>query len=401
MGNFIAFIIILFIAAALLRIDFFFTLLYLFLGIFILSHLWSKRSLQNLKINRTMQPRAFLGDKIVVTLKINNQSRLPVPWLLLHEVFPVALSTPSFHREVVVLPGKRDHKTHYTLMARKRGYYQIGPLSLTTGDMLGIQNEITGQLEANSLIVYPKIVPITRLNLPAHSPQVTLSTLMPLFQDPARPTGVRDYVPGDNPRHIHWTATAAAGRMLVKQYQPAIARDNAIFLNLSRSDYAKRGYPDTAVELAITVAASLANHMTIVEELPVGLTTRAFDPLAEQAQSFNIPPRKGRGHLMEILDILARAQAIAEDHTFLDTIRREAVHLTWGTTVIVITSAPSEALAQTLLFLKRSGLQVALVIITPREMIYRQKREEAMPNLSVPVFKIQEYKDIEAWTPIM
>jgi uncharacterized protein (DUF58 family) len=267
--------------------------------------------------------------------------------------------------------------------------------------MLGLRPEMSGKLDENSLIVYPRIVPILHLNLPTYSPQVALPTSIPLFQDPARPIGVRDYTPGDNPRNIHWTATAATNRMQVKQFQPAIARDNAIFLNLSRSDYAEHSYPDTAVELAITVAASLANHMTIIEELPVGLTTRALDPLNGEIQSFNIPPRKGRGHLMEILDILARAQSIEEDHVFLETIRREAVHLPWGTTIIVITSAPSEELAETLLFLKRSGFQVALAVVLPREMVYRQKREDVVPNLNVPIFKIQDDKDIEAWAPIM
>jgi uncharacterized protein (DUF58 family) len=311
------------------------------------------------------------------------------------------MSSPSFYREVVSLPGKQSYQSRYTLMARKRGYYNIGPLTLSTGDMLGLRPDMTNELAANSLIVYPRIVPILRLELPTYSPQVTLPTSLPLFQDPARPTGVRAYTPGDNPRHIHWTATAATNQMLVKQFQPAIARDNAIFLNLSRSDYAKRGYPDTAIELAITVAASLANHMTNVEELPVGMMTCAFDPLIERVQSFNVPPRKGRGHLMEILDILARAQSIQEDDNFLATIRREAVHLSWGTTIIVITSIHSEELAQTLLFLKRSGFQVALVVISPREMVYRQTRDEPVPNLKVPTFKIRDEKDIEAWTPIM
>jgi len=401
MGNFIVFILGLFIIAALLRVDFFFTLLYLFLAIFILSHLWSKRVMQNLLVKREMQPRAFWGDKVEVVIKLENRSRLPIPWLLFHEVYPPTLSTPSFYREVVSLPGKQTFQTRYTLNARKRGYYTIGPVTISMGDMLGFRPELTGDLPANSLIVYPRIVPILHLSLPTYSPQVALPTSVPLFQDPARPIGVRAYTPGDNPRHIHWTATAATNQVQVKQFQPAIARDNAIFLNLSRSDYAEHSYPDRAVELAITVAASLANHMTIIEELPVGLITRALDPLTGQTQSFNIPPRKGRGHLMEVLDILARAQAVAEDHTFLETIRREAVHLSWGTTIIVITSAPSEELAKILLFLKRSGFQVALVIISPREMVYRQTREEPMPNLNVAIFRIQDEKDIEAWIPIM
>jgi uncharacterized protein (DUF58 family) len=398
MRKFIPFILLLFILAALLRIDFFFTILYLFVGVYILSHLWLRRVFSQLEIARTLQQRAFLDEKVPVTLKLKNQSRLPILWLMLHEVFPVTLSSPPFFRQVITLEGKASHTVHYSLTARKRGYYQIGPLTLHGGDLLGLRQAQTYTLEADELIVYPKIVSISRLTLPTHSPQVILPTPMPLFQDPARPIGVRDYTPGDNPRHIHWTATAATGQMLVKQFQPAIARDNAIFLNLSRPDYARRGHPESAIELAITVAASLANHIAIFEELPIGLITTALDPLAGCQQQYKLPPRKGRDYLIQILEVLARVQLAETDTHFLEDVRREAVHLSWGTTIIVITSDQSEELSTMLLFLKRSGFQVALVLVDPVRA-YRKMREEPIKSLDLPIFKIRQEKDIEVWSP--
>jgi uncharacterized protein (DUF58 family) len=400
MGNFIYFILILFVLAALFRIDFFFTILYLFVGIYILSHLWSSRVIKRLAISRKMQQRAFLGDRVTVTLDLKNHSRLPIPWLMIHEVFPLTLSSPSFYRQVITLDSRDSHTTQYTLRARKRGYYLIGPTTFHTGDLLGLRRLQNGRLEADYLIVYPRIVPISRLVLLTHSPQVVLPTSIPLFQDPARPIGVRNYTPGDNPRHIHWTATAATGQMLVKQFQPAIARDNAIFLNLSRPDYAERGYPDPAIELAIVVAASLANHMAIIEELPVGLVTTALDPLIGRPQQFKLPPQKGRDHLMQILEILARVQATETDAHFLDTIRQETVHLSWGTTVIVVTSHQSEELAKTLLLLKRSGLRITLVLVDPPRP-HGWTQEETIEELELPIFKIRQDKDIEVWSPMV
>jgi uncharacterized protein (DUF58 family) len=398
MRKFIPFILVLFILAALLRIDFFFTILYLFVGVYVLSQFWLRRVFNQLEISRTLQKRAFLGESVPVTLRLKNQSRLPLLWLMLHEVLPLTLSSPSFFRQVITLEGQASHTVHYSLAARKRGYYQIGPLTLHSGDLLGFGRAQTYRLKADYLIVYPKIVSISRLTLPTHSPQVILPTPMPLFQDPARPIGVRDYTPGDNPRHIHWTATAATGQMLVKQFQPAIARDNAIFLNLSRSDYAQRGYPESAIELAITVAASLVNHIAIFEELPIGLITTALDPLAERQQQFKLPPRKGRDYLIQTLEVLARVQPAETDTHFLEGIRREAVHLSWGTTIIVITSHQSEELSKTLLFLKRSGFQVALVLVDPVRA-YRKMYEEPIKSLDLPIFKIRQEKDIEVWSP--
>ncbi len=288
MGNFIFFIVILFILAAILRIDFFFTILYLFIGVYFMARFWSRRVLKKLKIQRVFQQRAFLGERVTVTLQLENLSRLPVPWLMLNDSFSTVLSSPPFFREVIALGSKARQSLQYTLSARRRGYYLIGPLLLETGDLLGINRRINGQVEANHLIVYPKILSISQLGLPTHSPQVILSTTTPLFRDPTRIIGVQNYVPGDNPRHIHWPASATTGQVLVKQFQTAIARDNAIFLNLDRADYGRPGQADISIELAIVVAASLAHHALILEDLPLGLVTTAIDPLSKSRENFRL-----------------------------------------------------------------------------------------------------------------
>jgi uncharacterized protein (DUF58 family) len=393
-GGFIIFILALFALAALLRIDFFFSILYLFVGVYLAVHFWSRRVLKQIRISRSLTQRAFLGDHVSVVLTVENLSRLPIPWLLLNESLPVALTSPPFRQEVITLGGRASYQLQYTLLARQRGYYLVGPLLLQSGDLLGFRRQLTSSFESDYLIIYPKIIPIAQLGLPTHSPQVTLPTPVPLFQDPARITGVQPYHPGDNPRHIHWTASAAAGQVLVKQFQPAIARDNAIFLNLDRTDYARYGYPDSAIELAITVAASLASHMLGFEKLPVGLATTAFDPLSQERRSFYLPPRKGRDQLIQILEVLARVQA-ATDIQFLDRLRREAVHLSWGTTLMVITSGESEELLETLVLLKKSGLQPTLALVQPPGRL--QTRLERIQNLNLPVYRIQREKEIEVW----
>jgi hypothetical protein len=103
---------------------------------------------------------------------------------------------------------------------------------------------------------------------------------------------------------------------------------------------------------------------------------------------------------MQILEILARVQATETDAHFLDTIRQERVHLSWGTTVIVVTSHQSEELAKTLLLLKRSGLRVTLILVDPPRA-HRRTQEESIEELELPVFKIRQDKDIEIWSPMV
>ncbi len=395
MGNFIIFILVLFFLAAILRIDFFFTILYLFVGVYIVSHIWSRRVLKQLKIQRKLEQRVFQGETVTVSLTLENPGLLPIPWLLLNDTFSTVLSSPPFFRQVITLDNRSSQSLHYTLTARRRGYYPIGPLTLETGDLLGINRRVVGTYKADSLIVYPKILPITRLKLPTHSPQVVLPTTVPLFRDPTRIIGVQNYVWGDNPRHIHWPASAATGEIVVKQFQTAIARDNAIFLNMNRVDYGRPGQADVAIELAIVAAASLAHHIVVLEELPVGLITTALDPIIKDRQRFQLRPAKGRGHLMQILEVLARID-ICEESDFLSNLRQEVIHLSWGSTVIIISSIESEALLETILFLKRSGLRVTLVLAQPEAYGYVQPKQAT--TLGIPTFYIKKEKDIEAWS---
>jgi uncharacterized protein (DUF58 family) len=292
---------------------------------------------------------------------------------------------------VISLPGRACHTFSYGLVARRRGYYQVGPLVVQSGDLLGIRQQDFGRVPADYLIVYPRIKSMSELHLPTHSPQPVLQTPIPIFEDSSRMLGVRDYQWGDNPRYIHWAATASTGNVMVKQFQPAIARDSAIFLNLIRSDY-ERSVREGAIELAIVVVASLANHMIMHEKLPVGLDTMAMDPLTQEEQHFKLPARKEKAQLLQILEVLARVQPI-DNGQFIDHLRQQSVHLSWGSTIVVITNQDSETLIHTLLWLKQTGYNPTLILVRP------QRKLALTTEAVVPTFNVWDEKDIEAWSP--
>ncbi len=391
MSNFFIFIIALFILAAVLRVDFFFTVAYFFAAIYLVSRVWSKRMIAQLTVRRNLVNRAFLGDDIDVTLRLENLGWLPIPWLMIHDVYPIELAVMPQFKEVISLKGHATHIAHYQLRARRRGYYEIGPLRLNAGDLLGLHHWQHEPVAAEPVIVYPKICTITQRHLHTQSPQPVLPTSVPIFEDPSRITGVRGYTWGDNPRHIHWTATASTGQMMVKQFQPAIARETAIFLNMAPTD-GSRSEQRLGTELAITTAASLAHHIVTVEKLPVGLHTLAVDPLTEAVQRFSLPTRKGREQLRHMLDILARIQAVEEEEVpFSEWLQREMIHLSWGTTLVVITHTTSASLLGVLHGARQSGFTPVLVFIRSHQW------HQEVASFAGPVVDIWEEKDIERW----
>ncbi len=392
MSRYVAFLLGLFVIAAVLRIDFFFTVGYLLFALYVLGRLWVRRGLLGLRLTRTYTGRAFTGDDVLVRVTLHNTSRLPVPWVQTHESLPVELIAPPFHREVFTLAAGEQRYFEYELHCRKRGVYPLGPLKAQAGDLLGLEASQETELPPEPMVVYPQVIHMTRLGVPTHSPLVALPAGMPLFEDPARVTGVREYQRGDSPRRIHWTATASAGRLLVKQYQPAIARETMLCLDMNAEAYPLRRRSE-ASELAVVVAASLANHIIVRERLPVGFDTEAASALSPKPAPVFLPARRERGHLMSVLEALARVQ-LAEAQPLAERLRRVRSRLAWGTTVIAITGAADPALFDSLAALRHAGLVVALVLVQATLTPEAQARAAL---LGVPIRPVWREKDLEGW----
>lgn len=354
--------------------------------------------MRHLHIERHYVNRAFPGDRVTVKVIVRNTSWLPIPWLEVHESLPVALASPPSQRQVLSIGAHATADLQYTLHCNQRGYYELGPLTAQTGDLLGLFSPSRIEVRSEPLIVYPRVLPLERLGLPTRAPHVQLLAPSALFEDPARIMGIRDYEPGDPLRRIHWTATAARGKLAVKQYQPAIARETLICLDLDRNDYGRRQVY-TATELAIVAAASLATHIITVEKLPTGFATAAHDPLTGDKGSppvrFYLPPRSERSHLMNILEVLARIE-VSEDTGFLNLLHHESTKLAWGSTITVITGKESEELHDTLARLRRAGFAVSLILIQPAYTPAHVRSRARL--LGIPVHRIWRERDFsETW----
>ncbi len=392
MRNYIAFLLALLAIAVVLRVSFFFTVFFFLAGTYVLARLWIHQASRNVRVSRSFTDRAFTGDDVDVTLTVENRGLLPVPWLRLGESVPVHLLAAPFPAQVISL-GPRGRKVFtYRLRCHHRGYYRIGPLSLEAGDLLGIETTVLPPGPAHRMIVYPRVVPIRKLGLPTHSPLVSLPATSRLFEDPSRVMGVRDYHRGDSPRRIHWTATARASKLVVKQYQPAIARETMIFLDLDREHYGlHRRYE--ATETAISAAASIASHVILQEGLPAGLVTRGLDPLVGEVRTVHVPPRSERAHLMaNVLELLARIEA-TDGGDFAGLVERQSAGLSWGATVVAITGERDPGLTSALLQLRRGGFAVSLVVVDPRRG--PASREWEMGAGSVPSYTVWEDEDLE------
>jgi Protein of unknown function DUF58 len=346
------------------------------------SWVWQRYCLNGLGYRRSLgQVRAMFGEEVSLTLEIVNDKPLPLAWLEIEDMVPgVGLSLTPAHVGPSHIPGRRllgillsvrwyeRVRRHYRVLCGARGFHAFGPATLRTGDVFGLATqeiEIPGE---DYLLVYPKIVPLERLGLPARNPfgDVPLRRQW-LFEDPMRTVGVRDYRPGDNPRRLHWKATARApGQALqVKLFEPTTTHRLHILLNISTGgpNWSWQGYDPEVLEAAIATAASVANWATERGFL-IGLAANA--KLFRSSAAVRIPPSRDPRQLMHVLEALAKLVPMPTmaAETLVELEGRE---LAYGTTVVMITAFANQDLVHQLQRLRRAGHQPAMLLITSAE----------------------------------
>lgn len=351
----------LFVLAAALRSELFFYLLYLVAGLQIAARLWVWRGARRVSWRRVAPPAAFPEEPLEVELEIANASLLPLPWLAIHESIPPALRTPPAVREVLSLaPGER-RTLRYTLSGQQRGYYRLGPMRVELGDVLGFGEQAVHGDTTTPITIYPRVLPLHELGLPAALPYGTMAAQQRLFTDPARPAGLRPYQPTDGVRQIDWKSTARAGAPMVRRHQPAIALETMVALAFSPDDYPRRFAYDL-MERAASAAASIAVFLGERSQA-VGLCATGIDA-ATGAPLAAIPSGAGRAHLIALLGALGRLEP-AQGAALPALLPQAASGLGWGGTLVVITGRCDRDLIAALLPMRRRGLSVALVLAEP------------------------------------
>lgn len=404
--------------ALLLRVDFIYYVLYVAVGVFVWSQWSGSRALRNLVAERRFARRAFLGEIVDITIRLTNNSRLALPWVQFSESVPpeLRLEDPTSH--VVTLHGRQTVEHSYRVRAQQRGYYQIGPLRLRSGDLFGLSKSRLGLLAPEYLTVYPRIIPLTRLGIPSRLPFGTIASKQRLFEDPARPMGIRPFRSGDSLRRMNWKASARIQQLQVRTLEPAISLETALYLDLNSEAFERRNRQHST-EWAIVLAASLASHL-IGQRQAVGLATSGVDPLRSEsaereyseasgrlqfntaagwaATRANIPPairpRTGREQLMKMLEQLARIES-APTVPFESWAPESSVHLSWGVTIMAITAAGTDSICNTLHQLTKRGFNAILIAVEP-DYNFGRVRDRAR-RMGFQALNVSGPKTLDEW----
>jgi uncharacterized protein (DUF58 family) len=381
--------------------------MYVLLGLLVVSRVMARNWIGKLTATRTCRLigrdgdegpsglTAEIGDKVSVRLILRNGGAIPVPWVLLEDLLPGQSLDKRFPKfkikgkrlQLAMFRGGGEKEMKYTLEFLSRGYFQIGPLTLESGDLFGLHRRFRVETEPKFVLVYPKVVGLTGYDLTSRRPIGDVRMTHRLYEDPTRIAGVRAYEAGDPLNRVHWRATARTGTLHSKVYEPSTLAGATVLLDFHQAGYHRQGEPVRS-ELAVTTAASLANAVCEMGQ-QVGLVTNgrdaadrirreghAHDPRtrraaqksaamtekSERLQPQIVPTRRGVEQLQRIRETLARVE-LTDGLTFAELVTDTVGRIPRDATVVAVLPQVTLETAIAVGNLRRSGFAVTVVLV--------------------------------------
>jgi uncharacterized protein (DUF58 family) len=320
--------------------------------------------------------RIFSGEETELAIEVRNAKPMPLAWLLVRDALPEGLSlvsedrsegteietSPAVLRDVLVLRWYESVERAYRVRGHRRGIYTFNRAELAAGSLFGLEQRQMRVDRVDRLIVYPKVVPVDELLIPFERPAGPAAAQRRIVEDPLRMSSVREYVPGDSVRHIHWKVSAHRDQLQTKVFDPQASEALVLFADV-QTDHDPYVIVSEYLELVVSATASLAVH-ALDERRSVGLLANGGAP-ESQGWTYVPPsrhPRQGP-QILEALAVLGSFRTLALSQLLV----RARHSLPYGCTVAAVTARTTEPVLLALLTLQDAGHPVLLLTVGDRK----------------------------------
>ncbi|TDW29148.1 DUF58 domain-containing protein [Cryobacterium psychrophilum] len=245
--------------------------------------------------------RVVVGDPVTGRVVIENPARRRLPAVRVEVPVGSALS-------VIPMPslGRLARFSHdFVVPTRRRGLVTVGPVRTVRADPIGLVRKELVWAEKIELRVHPRTISI---------PATSTGLIRDLEGNPTRDlttndvsfNSLREYVPGDERRSIHWKSTAKTGTLMVRQFEETRRSELMVVLGLRDAECAT----DDEFELAVSVAGSLGVR-AIRDDRTVSVSVSALTPpyALRQVTAMRSLSTVTRNRLLDDLSIIERHPA--------------------------------------------------------------------------------------------
>lgn len=212
--------------------------------------------------------RVVVGERAVGRIAVTNTSaRTLLPARI---ELPVGSSFASF--ALPRLAPQAEHDDLFGIPTHRRSVIVVGPVRSVRGDPLGLMRREIRWTDPVDLFVHPRTVALGGSSSGVLRDLEGVESRI-ISADDVSFHALREYVPGDDRRSIHWKTSARTGKLMVRQFEETRRSHLAIALSTNRSDYAEGEKGEDEFELAVSVCGSLGVQ-AIREERDITVLTQ-------------------------------------------------------------------------------------------------------------------------------
>lgn len=324
--------------------------------------------------------RCYAGDQLVMTEKIANEKRLPIPWLRLEAMMPASFSFQT-GEEMGISKGNiyQNHQSVFTMkpftkisrrhfvICQNRGVFQMETVTMTGGDLFNIYSTSQKLPVSIALTVYPAILSDHEMPSNFEVWQGELEVSRWIVEDPFLIVGVRPYGESDPMNRIHWSATARTGDLQVFKQGYSSDPQTMILFNIQESEemWSVVTRPELA-ERGLSYAATAVSYAA-GRGLKAGFAHNAYSEQGDT--SIRIDADYGSVHAEYIMQAMAEVQLkclMPMEQMLRDEADRqedEEVKLDY----LLITAYVSPAMEKQLARLRSAGNRVTVLFIEDKE----------------------------------
>jgi uncharacterized protein (DUF58 family) len=386
-------------------------LLYLGGLLVILAVLLTVFSLRGLLVERQARAqRGSVGDIFEEHFEVSNTSRIPKLWLEVANETNIPNATGS--RILTFLRGKQKRIYTARTWLTNRGGFLLGPTKVSSGDPFGIFRVSKVFAAQSSLVVLPLLFRVDEfLSPPGLLPGGKAIRRKSIDVTP-HASGVREYIPGDPMKRIHWPTSMRRDQLMVKEFEQDPQSEVWLFLDTHMGvHYAKPQpateshpvddllllrrrqikLPPSSLEYSISITASLA-HYFIAQRRAVGMVTAS-----SRTYKVIIAERSERQEA-KILEELAFLQA-ESSYTLPSLVTAQMGQLPQGSSAILVTPMIWSELLIAVDSLQRRNLRPVVVLLMVQSFGARTNNEELARSLierNVPLCRVYCDADLSA-----
>jgi uncharacterized protein (DUF58 family) len=290
---------------------------------------------KTVRLTREFAGRFAVGAETDVSINIQNGGAQPIS-VIVKDEYPPQMKLSGLREAHISVDAQTSAALVYGLTPPRRGRFEFGQIAIRFLSRWSLVWCETRAGEAVAVKVYPNMRRAREAELKALGARsLVASHRKTSWRGEGREfESLRDYVRGDELRHISWSATARRGKLTTRQYQ--IERDQTILIaldggRLMTARIEQETKLDSAVHAALALMSAAARAGDNTGLLVFGRKIKSF-----------LPPSRGRDHMDAALEALYSVEPEMIEPSYSHAFEFIAAHSKRRSLVVLLTDLVDE-----------------------------------------------------------